>query len=50
MKSAIVSLWLCLISTAAGAAPSVFIEDLAWPEIRDAIAAGATTAIYYAGK
>lgn len=32
------------------AAPSVFIEDLTWPEVRDAIAGGATTAIYYAGS
>ncbi|MBI3374272.1 MAG: creatininase family protein [Betaproteobacteria bacterium] len=49
-KFAGAALWLCLISCAAGAAPSVFIEDLAWPEVRDAIAAGATTAIYYAGS
>ena len=35
----------------AGAAPpSVFIEDLTWPEVRDAIASGTTTAIYYAGS
>ena len=42
----------CLaFATMAGAAPpSVFIEDLTWPEVRDAIAAGATTAIYYAGS
>ena len=29
---------------------SVFIEDLTWPEIRQAIAAGSTSAIYYAGS
>lgn len=29
---------------------SVMIEDLTWPEIRSAIAAGKTTAIYYAGS
>jgi creatinine amidohydrolase/Fe(II)-dependent formamide hydrolase-like protein len=29
---------------------SVFIEDLTWTEVRDAIAAGKTTAIYYAGS
>ncbi len=42
----------CLsFAMAAGAAPpSVFIEDLTWPEVRDAIAGGATTAIYYAGS
>ena len=50
MKTAF--LFMCLwASTAACAAPaSVFIEDLTWPEVRDAIAAGATTAIYYAGS
>lgn len=32
------------------APPSVFIEELTWPEVRDAIAAGANTAIYYAGS
>lgn len=43
-------LFFCLLSGSAGAAaPSVFIEDLTWPEVRDAIAAGATTAIYYTG-
>jgi creatinine amidohydrolase/Fe(II)-dependent formamide hydrolase-like protein len=29
---------------------SVLIEDLTWTEVRDAIAAGKTTAIYYAGS
>ena len=29
---------------------SVFIEDLTWPEVRDAIASGRTTALYYAGS
>lgn len=29
---------------------SVMIEDLTWPEIRSAIVAGKTTAIYYAGS
>jgi creatinine amidohydrolase/Fe(II)-dependent formamide hydrolase-like protein len=28
----------------------VFIEELTWPEVRDAIAGGKTTAIYYAGS
>lgn len=31
-------------------AGSVFIEDLTWPEVRDAIASGKTTALYYAGS
>ena len=36
---------------ASAASPrSVFVEDLTWTEIRDAVAAGATTAIYYAGS
>ena len=30
--------------------PSVYIEDLTWPEIRDAITAGHATAIIYAGS
>ena len=39
-----------LLATAAGAqAQSVFMEDLTWPEIRDAMAAGKKTAIVYAG-
>jgi creatinine amidohydrolase len=29
---------------------SVYIEDLTWPEVRDAIAGGKTAAIYYAGS
>src|SRR6185369_15437234 len=29
---------------------SLLIEDLTWTEVRDAIAAGKTTAIYYAGS
>jgi len=55
MKSVFAIVCLCFACGAAGAAPrsgtaSVFIEDLAWPEVRDAIAAGAGTAIYYAGS
>jgi hypothetical protein len=30
--------------------PSVYIEDLTWPEVKAAIAAGKTTAIIYAGS
>ena len=42
---------LSLLSTIAWAQPSsVFIEDLTWTEVRDALAQGRTTAIYYAGS
>ena len=40
---------LALVAPAAST-PSLFIEDLTWPEVRDAIAAGKTTAIYCAGS
>ncbi len=51
MKPVLAILVLALVSMAARAAPpSVFIEELTWPEVRDAIAGGATTAIYYAGS
>jgi creatinine amidohydrolase/Fe(II)-dependent formamide hydrolase-like protein len=33
-----------------GGAQSVYIEDLTWPEVKAAIAAGQTTAIIYAGS
>jgi len=33
-----------------GGTPSVYIEDLTWPEVKAAIAAGKTTAIVYAGS
>jgi len=39
----------CLVATLAQAG-SVYIEDLTWTEVRDAIAAGKTTAIVYAGS
>ena len=43
-------LLLALLSTFARAqSGSVFIEDLTWPELRDAMANGKTTAICYAG-
>ena len=39
------------LSCAPAAAQSpLFVEDLTWTEVRDAIAAGKTTAIYYAGS
>ena len=33
-----------------GQVASVWIDDLTWPEVRDAIAAGKRTAIVYAGS
>jgi len=46
-------LWLLLLTAlpalAEARAGSVFIEDLTWPELREAMASGKTTAIYYAG-
>lgn len=51
MKLVLCFLCLALLPPAATAAPpSVFIDELTWTEIRDAIAGGATTAIYYAGS
>ena len=51
MKSFLCLLSLVLLPAIAAAAPlSVFIEELTWPEVRDAIAGGAKTAIYYAGS
>src|SRR5215471_5145284 len=52
MKNAIV---LTLLAGIAGAplaaqSKSLLIEDMTWTEVRDAIAAGKTTAIYYAGS
>ena len=39
-----------LLTVAVGVqAQSVFMEDLTWPEIRDAMAASKRTAIVYAG-
>lgn len=46
---ALLSLSLLFFPVAARPGP-VFIEDLTWTEVRDAIAAGSTTAIYYAGS
>ena len=34
---------LCLGVTARAASPSVYLEDLTWTELRDALKAGATT-------
>src|SRR5262250_2126818 len=41
---------LVLPSIVLAQSKSVLIEDLTWTEVRDAIAAGKTTAIYYAGS
>ncbi len=51
MRAAASGLLLLVIAATAAAQPtSVMIEDLTWPEVRSAIAAGKTTAIYYAGS
>src|ERR1700735_4282033 len=52
MKSlAVYALSLMLLSPALKAqTKSLLIEDMTWTEVRDAIAAGQTTAIYYAGS
>ena len=49
MSVKLLSLVLALLAPAAHA-QSVYIEDLTWPEIRDAVAAGKKTAIIYAGS
>jgi creatinine amidohydrolase len=51
MKYLVVSILLALLLSFATAAQTpVMIEDMTWTEVRDAIAAGKTTAIYYAGS
>jgi len=51
MKSLIIGfLSLLLPVTVFAQSKSVLIEDLTWTEVRDAIAAGKTTAIYYAAS
>ena len=51
MRAPLLTLLLSILSTLANAQPgSVFIEDLTWPEVRNAISAGKSTAIYYAGS
>jgi len=48
---AILPLLLSLLSASAYAQPrSLFIEDLTWPEVREAIAGGKTTAIFCTGS
>jgi creatinine amidohydrolase len=51
MRLAASALCLSLVfGTAAAQTRSVFVEDLTWEEVRDAIAAGKSSAIYYAGS
>jgi creatinine amidohydrolase len=52
MKSLAVSIVFLVLLSLGVTAPtnSLLIEDMTWTEVRDAIAAGKTTAIYYAGS
>ena len=51
MKRLFLLLGLLLVALPAhGQTPSVWIDDLTWPEVRDAIASGKRTAIIYAGS
>ena len=52
MKSLVVSIAFIALLGPAFSAPrnSLLIEDMTWTEVRDAIAAGKTTAIYYAAS
>jgi len=51
MRARLLLLLLGLAPVLVHAQPrSVYVEDLTWPEVRDAIAQGKTTAIYYAGS
>ena len=40
----------CLVPRGHAQSKSLLIEDMTWTEVRDAIAAGKTTAVYYAGS
>src|SRR5262245_45821727 len=51
MKRAFLLVAALLIAVPAyGQAPSVWIDDLTWPEVQDAITAGKRTAIIYVGS
>src|SRR5438552_16123427 len=51
MKSLTFTLTLSLLpSIVLAQSKSLLVEDLTWTEVRDAIAGGKTTAIYYAGS
>jgi creatinine amidohydrolase len=49
MRAIFVVCLMLLSAAASGQSRSVYIEDLTWLEVRDAIAAGKTSAIIYAG-
>jgi creatinine amidohydrolase/Fe(II)-dependent formamide hydrolase-like protein len=46
----LIGMLLAALPASAGEASSVWIDDLTWPEVRDAIAAGKRTAIIYVGS
>ncbi len=52
MKRALIGTTFVMLAavTVAAQSKSLLIEDLTWTEVRDAIAAGKTTAIYYSGS
>jgi creatinine amidohydrolase len=51
VRTTLPALFLALLPLLSWAQPgSVYIEDLTWPEVREAIAHGKTTAIFYAGS
>ena len=50
LKPILLGLALLLVALPAYAQSSLWIDDLTWPEIRDAIAAGKRTAIVYVGS
>lgn len=52
MKSSVIPIVFTLLVNSAVVAQtnSLLIEDVTWTEVRDAIAAGKTTAIYYAAS
>ncbi len=48
---ALLAAWLAFVATSANAQPrSLWIDDLTWVEVRDAIAAGKATAIVFVGS
>lgn len=49
MRALLALLMLCAATLARAAEPSVYLEDLSWTELRDALAAGRTTAIVPVG-
>src|SRR6478609_9131247 len=50
MKRRVMVFALMACAEALGAQQSVYIEDLTWPEVQHAIAAGKTSAIIYTGS